>query len=71
MGERVGVDGQFEPFFADWQQNDRFTRCFVGSDDRRDVSVSHPATNARRAAARVNAFLPTYYAALQRTVYLP
>jgi len=68
MGERVGVDGQFEPFFADGQQNDRFTRYFVGSDDRRDVSVSHPATNARRATARVNAMLPTYYATLERVI---
>jgi len=67
MDERVSVDGQFEPF-EDWQKNDQFGRCFVRSEDRRNTAVSHPATNARRAAVRFNAMLPAYYEALERVM---
>jgi hypothetical protein len=64
-GDRISVSGQFE-LFGDWQQNDQIRRCFVKSED--NVSTSHPTTSARRAAARVNAMLPDYYAALERVM---
>ena len=63
---RVSVRGWFE-IPGNYEESQRFGKC-VGYGDKDGLSTSHPMTSARRAAARVNAFLPTYYAALQRTV---
>ncbi len=62
----MSVRGWFE-IPGNYEEAQRFGKC-VGYGDKDGLSISHPMTSARRAAAPVNAFLPTYYAVLQRTV---